>query len=40
MTPLSASKAGVVLPHDQFGLQLNDFGKTRGADCDRIIFKK
>lgn len=40
MTLLSASIAGVVLPHDQSFSQLNDFGKTAVADCDRKTFKK
>lgn len=40
MTLLSASIAGVVLPHDQSFSQLNDFGKTTVADCDRKTFKK
>ena len=37
---LSAALAGVVLPYDQFGLNLDDSGKKKDADIERKIFQK
>ena len=37
---LSAALAGVVLPYDQFGLNLDDSGKKKDADIERKNFQK